>query len=254
MYFRRGLLLFSVLMVVLTIFSCDEDGDNLESYIPNEEGSTWVYSVTDNTIGTFTRTVKVKGERVIGETTCQIMEDTKSNAPEDVMRTFFHDNEINTVSIYGYESVTDGNVNWTHYFTEAWVEYYYPFVVGSSLTIIDEKGMNPTDVPFIYFPDDDIDDDGVDDTIDLTIIAYVQSQEDITVPAGTFEDAFKIYTDGDMTFHLSTWGDISVEMDNYSWNKPHIGRVKNDTTIDYDTEYIPDYESQSELTTYSFPS
>jgi hypothetical protein len=240
------------LLFFLIFFSCDNGDGNggfsLKNYIPNEDGYYWTYNVEDNyNPESFTRTTTVNGTRDIGGTTCQIMEDT-STINNNINRTFFTDNDTNTLSIYGYENENEGQ-QYPYYFTNP-IVYYYPYVIGAKVVLLNEEGISPTDFPFFGFPDDDIDNDGVDDTIDAVVEVEILSLENVNVPAGQFEDCFKIFTDGDLLFHLSLLGDYNVAMDIYSWFKPYTGRVKDTRAIDFNIPGFENYTATSELTSY----
>lgn len=243
-----------ILLIFLAIvISCDQDDSVGESpdYIPNEEGYSWTYEVEDNTLAEYTRTTAVNGTRDVGGTTCQIMETTNTNN-SNISRTFFTDNEVNTVTIYGYENVV-GGIPYPIYLDTPFA-YYYPYVVGANFTLINEEGMKPTEFPFLFFEDDDIDNDGTDDSIDVFIQLTIEKQENVSVPAGTFENCFKIHSDGDLVFHLSLLGDYDVNMDVYSWFKPYIGRVKEETTVEFGIEGFDDFSSTAELLEYDITS
>lgn len=88
----------------------------------------------------------------------------------------------------------------------------------------------------------------IDDTIDITITANVDAQEDIIVPAGTFADCYKIIYNSIMVIHLSSWGDFPLVLPIYVWFKPGVGRTKMHIQIDLpdpfeDIEYLAELES-----------
>ena len=88
----------------------------------------------------------------------------------------------------------------------------------------------------------------IDDTIDITITANVDAQEDVIVPAGTFADCYKIIYNSIMVINFSSWGDFPLVLPIYVWFKPGVGRTKMHIQIDLpdpfeDIEYLAELES-----------
>lgn len=88
----------------------------------------------------------------------------------------------------------------------------------------------------------------IDDTIDITIAASVDSQEDVIVTAGTFADCYKIIYNSIMVVHLSSWGDFPLVLPIYVWFKPGVGRMKMYIQVDLpdpfeDIEYLAELKS-----------
>jgi hypothetical protein len=204
---------------------------------------------------TYTSTETINGTRDVNGNSCQIFEEVASNDPNTINRTFFVDNDINALIIWGSERVENGTVVNTNYYNSGVLIFLYPLAVGTNWTVISVEGAKPTEIPFIggFFASDDLDGDNVDDTVDMDMGGSVLAQEDVTVPAGTFENAFKIHHNMDVTLHLSTWGDIAMDGDQDRWFMPYVGKLKNHLTLDFANPLIPDYEETSELASYNLP-
>lgn len=259
---RKILIVCTLLVaaVIPLVLSCSDDGSTtpdgeINDYVPDADGSTWTYNVIDNTKATYTSTETINGTRDVNGTSCQILERVDSDDPNSIYRTFFFDNDTNMIRIWGTERVENGTVVNTIYYNTGVLVFVYPLSVGSDWEVISVEGSKPTEIPFIggFFEDDDLDNDGTDDTVDMDMGATVASQGSVTVPAGTFEDTFKIDQHMDVTLHLTLLGDISVDGDQERWFKPYVGNIKNHLTLDYGNPAFPDYEETSELASYSLP-
>jgi hypothetical protein len=250
-----------VLISAAAIYSScgDDDGTGPgvgdEGYFPNKEGSTWVYEVNDDTrvLSTWNETRTVNGTRDVDGVTCQIIETTYSDDESKSDRTFIKDDEKSEVDVWGFESVTGGTVDDTLHFSAGLPLLEYPCSVGMSWTVYTAKGLKPSEIPFAGFEDDDLDDDGVDDTADVTVNADIVALENVTVKAGTFGDCYRIEYTFDITLYLSSFGKWPVTAVSCQWLKPYVGIVKTNTVIDLPTP-IPDEEVDEELVSYDLPA
>ncbi|UCE27745.1 MAG: hypothetical protein JSW52_03040 [Candidatus Coatesbacteria bacterium] len=256
----RSSLWFIYISVAASVLyvSCGDGGTSPgvgdEGYFPNKEGSTWTYEVTDSNIReTWNETRTVKGTRDVYGVVCQIIESTYSDAEGELDRTFIKDDEKNQVDIWGTERAVDGSVEDTFYFEVGVPWLKYPCTVGSSWHVYSAKGLKPTEIPFAGFEDDDLDDDGIPDSADVTVNADVIVQEDVSVRAGVFSDCFKVVYTFDFVVYCSEWGDWPMGATSYQWFKPYVGFVRSYTVIDLPTP-LPDSEVMEELLSYDLPS
>ena len=195
------------------------------------------------------KTANFDGTRDFKATTCQIFEVTYSDQPDYLVRFFIKDNETTQVNDWGFEFLDNGTVVYTRYFAQGYPLFKYPCVVGTAWTYYSGTGKKPTEVPLTFMLDD-MDGDGIDETVDLTITCVITEQEDVTVPAGTFEDCYVIVRTTIMTIHYSDWGDVAViTIDNVHF-KPYIGRIKTYSVTDYD-RLLEDVAITEELTSYN---
>jgi hypothetical protein len=257
---RRSLWLIYVLIPVSVLYvSCGEDGTGPgvgdEGYFPNGEGSTWTYEVIDDAGSLSVRNEirTVKGTGVVDGVTCQIVEVTFSDDDSTLDRFYIKDDEESRLDVYGIETVNDGTVEEVYYFGDPVSLFEYPCYVGASWHVYSAKGLKPSDVPFAGFEDDDLDDDGIPDFVDVTVNADVVARENVSVRAGDFNDCFKVaYTFGLMVYY-SEWGAWPMNATSYQWFKPYVGFVRTHTVIDLPTP-LPDSEVTEELLSYDLPS
>jgi len=254
---RRFIFLFHPILFSLLIISCGEEGGGgggNENYIPNKEGSTWTYNCVETQTQPYEQTVLVKGTREVCGKNCQIEETTMTLEPDHISRTFFVDNDKDKWIIYGSEEEDSGKITHYHEFHNGLEYVHYPFNVGNEWNIYSAQGIKPLDCPFLSdeFDSNDIDGDGKDDTMDLTISAKVEGTEDVSVPAGNFTDCYKVRYTYDITFHFTQLGDFHVVYTDDVWTKPYTGTVKWHFVMDM-PDPMPDYEITAELKSYYLP-
>jgi hypothetical protein len=256
---RRSLWLIYVLIPVSFLYvSCGDDGIGPgvgdEGYFPNRDGSTWTYEVTDDaeTLSVRNETRTVKGTGVVDGVTCQIMEVTFSDDESSLERIYIKDDEESRLDVYGIESVTDGTADEGYYFDVPVPLLEYPCYVGASWDVYSAKGLKPSDVPFAGFEDDDLDDDGIPDSADVTVNADVIAREDVNVKAGAFSGCFKVAYTFDVMVYYSEWGEWPMDATSYQWFKPYVGFVRSYTVINLPTP-LPDSEVTEELLSYDLP-
>jgi hypothetical protein len=245
---------FVFLLLAVIFLSCDEEGTENRSYFPNTNGSTWIYKITAEIGGgeplTYDQTMTINGTMVIDNVTCQIMVRTDTLTPDQEIRGFFYDNESTSVMGYGedvYQS--DVLIRSVRYSTPL-DNLEYPLAINKNWTMMNLTGIKPTAFPFISFNTDDLDNDGVDDTMDSYITANVPLQEDITVPAGTFTACYKIKYDCNLTIHFSELGDQTVTFPVEVWFQPEVGRVKLHYSVDF-PDPMQDLQVTAELESYT---
>jgi len=242
------------LLIALMVISCESPNTGDAKYFPNTNGSTWIYNVTAEIGGgeplTYDQTFTINGTMVIDTVTCQIMVRTDTLTPDQEFRGFFYDNESASVKGYGedvYQS--DVLIRSVRYSTPL-DNLEYPLVINKNWTMMNLTGIKPTAFPFISFNTDDLDNDGVDDTMDSYITANTPLQEDITVPAGTFTACYKIKYDCNLTIHFSELGDQTVTFPVEVWFQPEVGRVKLHYSVDF-PDPMQDLQVTAELESYT---
>jgi len=249
----RKILLLSLVILALFIITCGKEEQDFSKYIPNGDQSKWVYNVTYNNEEPYVLTEKINGTEVINNIICQVFEETVSNDTSSLTKNYYTDNNRDTLNWYGsahfINSVEDYRCSWDPVF----LMFQYPFTVNKNWVPFNKKGMKPMEVPFLgpEMDSNDIDQDGEDDSVDMSIIATVETTEDVTVPAGTFAQAYKIRYDITIIFYLTRYPyPFTGQMTYYNWYKPEVGRVKGYVKLDLPDEWGKDFEQTEELVTY----
>ncbi|RLC40684.1 MAG: hypothetical protein DRH51_04925 [Candidatus Coatesbacteria bacterium] len=253
---RRLTLAVSIIALIVLVLSCGEDDGNggTENYIPHKDGSTWTYQVTSNLGPPYQQTQTINGTRNIQGINCQVIETIITLDPNHITRSFFVDNDTDKQTFYGFEEEEGGEITYYSEFPEGIVFLRYPFTVGDEWEIYSAEGIKPTECPFIsdYFDDDDFDDDGQDDTMDISIKAKVEAQEDVKVTAGDFSNCYRILYSYDITLHCTDMGEIDIDYTDTVWVKPYTGTVKWQFSMEL-PDPMPDNELVAELIDYSLP-
>ncbi|MGQ9707122.1 MAG: hypothetical protein ACUVWP_09045 [bacterium] len=247
-------IVFSILLLsFLAIIVCDEDEQNLTKYIPNGDQSYWVFSVTGTDIDPYEKTEKINGTEKIDNTTCQVVEQTFSYDPSLLIKNFYTDNDKDTVNWYGTAHFINGVENYRSLWDPVYLLFKYPFSIGKNWVPFNKQGMKPTEAPFLgpFMEDDDIDNDDKDDNVDMSVIATVEANEDVTVPAGTFTGTYKIKYDVTVIFHLTRFPyPVIGQLIYYNWYKPEVGQVKGHLIFDLPNDWNADFEQTEELKLY----
>jgi len=251
----KGKITIPILFVsLLLILTCGEDNQqDLSKYIWNGDQSFWVYSVTGTNIEPYEQTTKINGTETINSINCQVFEQTISNDPSSLAKNYYTDNEKDTVNWYGTSHLTNGVEDYRTTWDPVFLMFQYPFSINKTWVPFNKDGMKPTETPFLgpNMDDDDIDNDGKDDNIDMSIIATVETTEDVVVPAGTFTGAYKIRYDVTIIFHLTrTPYPVTGQLTYYNWYKAEVGQVKGFLNFDMPDEYNADFEQTEELKLY----
>jgi hypothetical protein len=256
---RRSLWLIYMLIPVAVLYvSCGDEGAGPgigdEGYFPNRDGSTWTYEFNDDVsaLSTWNETRTVNGTRDVSGVACQIMEVTYSNGESETDRIFIKDNEESRVDVWGMERLVDGTVEETFNLDASIPLLKYPCYVGANWHVYSAKGLKPSDVPFAGFENDDLDDDGIPDSADVTVNADVIAREDVNVKAGAFSGCFKVAYTFDVVVYYSEWGEWPMDATSYQWFKPYVGFVRSYTVINLPTP-LPDSEVTEELLSYDLP-
>jgi hypothetical protein len=94
---------------------------------------------------------------------------------------------------------------------------HFPLHLGLTIETLDKKGL---------FLGEDIDGDGINDTLDITDEYTVTAMEPITVPAGIFQNSARIESREVQTYHSSAFGiTATVTTTQTEWVAPGIGFV-----------------------------
>jgi hypothetical protein len=243
-----------LLLPAVVFLSCGGENENTAGYFPNTNGSTWMYKVTAEIGGgqplTYYQTYTINGTMVIDGVTCQIQVRTDTFTPAQEIRGFFYDNESSSVKDYGEDVYQNDTLVRSVRYSTPLDNLEYPLAINKNWTMMNLTGINPTAFPFINFNSDDLDNDGIDDTMDSLILANTPLQEDITVPAGTFTACYKIIYTCNLVIHFSQLGDQSVVFPVEVWFQPEVGRVKFHYTVDF-PDPVQDVQITAELESYT---
>jgi len=231
--------LIGALLVGIILAGCEKKKEEPtqppvgENYIPYKVGNFWEYQVTEAET-TFTIRQSVIGETAIGGKTVMIVEQRDSRYPDDWTRTYF---EVTTdaVLMHGLEEYDSSQGDTTGFFFDPALRWaQIPFETGQSWTVLQFAGK-PSEF-FLLGDDalpDDINGDGVDDTIELAISGTVEAEETVQAAGETFQ-AFKVGYVGQGVIHLTGVMDIPLQMSiSTIWFAPFKGIVK---LVEYDPE------------------
>lgn len=214
---------------VISCSSGDDDDDNNDDssgdYFPNGEGTVWLYNATDYESGTQSEgRVAISGTANFGGVACQRVSETDSAFPNEELRRYVVDTG-SEVRMYGYEILENGQIVESLVYPTYFANYSYPFSAGQEWTVLNLSGimasdLDPNDV-------DDIDGDGQPDSVDILISGKVLEQTTLTVPAGTFNEVYKIQIYFSVTIHSTLWGNYSFNwIDEHYWFAPYVGILK----------------------------
>lgn len=245
---------FVFLLLAAIFLSCSEEGAEDTNYFPNTDGSTWIYNMTVQ-IGegeplTYDQTFTINGTMVVDTVTCQIMVRTDTLTPNQEINGFFYDNESSSVKDYGEDVYQDDVLVRSVRYSTPLDNLEYPLAINKNWTMMNLTGIKPTAFPFITFNTDDLDNDGIDDTMDSHIIANTLLQEDITVPAGTFTACYKIVYTCNLVIHFSELGDQSVVFPVEVWFQPEVGRTKFHYSVEF-PDPMQNLQVTAELESYT---
>lgn len=248
---------------LLFALSCSDESnvvsggdDPFFDYIPTMEGCTWEYDVlyVSGSYDRYTRIDTISGTREINGENYAIIECAYPHIPDYYEHTFFADDGTSLLTHRGYEVEQNGEVVYYFDYGSVLPIYDYPFVTGNEWDVFAAEGANPSEVPTAFlnwvFAGDDIDGDGIDDTLDITISAEVLEREDVTVPAGDFAECCYIRYDADSMMHMSHYGDYRATGTKYVWFRPNVGVVKSHMIWEYS---MGSEQEIVELVSYDFP-
>lgn len=213
------------------------------SYIPIDVGSYWIYEITSQ-VGSFNATSKavmaITGEKDVMGKKCAVLTTEIGSTwsySKNIIRTFFYDDRTGNITINGFLQENGGKVLQYEEYERGIIQYKYPFRVGASWTISRAKNINPSSIMLLNTRTNDIDSDGFDDFVDMTVSAKVVGVDDIKVPAGYFSQCFKIVYSYIIVIHCTFWGDIDMKVTDTIWFKPYIGMVKEEKVVDWPTPF-----------------
>lgn len=196
-------------------------GGPVGDYLGLAEGKGWAYRTTvkDSSVGfpaevdTFADTTRVLDEFLLDGHPAYLMEYVRDDEPP-TLDTLWEDGD----SLMGDFPLNDTGFILTLYKT--------PFEIG--------RRWGGT-----HIFTEDIDEDGVPDTITFTDSIRVVSQEDIEVPYGHITDAYKLERKWDIEFGFSSIPGMKAggTGTGLEWYKPDLGRVKD--TLHARTWYLP---------------
>ncbi|MFC1851313.1 hypothetical protein ACFL27_14040 [candidate division CSSED10-310 bacterium] len=247
------LLIFSLFSLCgLSFMSCgddDDDDDTTMDYFPNADGSSWIFTITDHEDNTTAeRTSTIDGTKTFNQVNCQIMKDRLSDEPGTEYYTYAVDTG-SELMVYGYELYENGSLTTTLVLPVPFKNLVYPMTVGQTWQVVAMTDVKLSDFE-LGEENDDLDGDGIDDTMDVTITATVREQANVSVPAGSF-DSFKIESRVVATIHLSSVGDVPMSgVVTNLWFAPGVNVVKE---LNYNFQQATLTET-AELKSYSLGS
>jgi len=224
-------------------------GDGDAAYYPNGDGSRWAYRYQRyfNNVpygdaydydDAFDGTAEVGGREVQRLV-------RKPRGSKDYELFFVGDDDANYVLTYGRELYKEGRMLTGAYYEPPWTALVYPLAVNRTWSEVKQEGLSPA---ALALPED-LDNDGRLDMVDIEVVSTVVTREDLTLPAGTFEDCYKIRRTIYASFHMTAGGDVEAAYVQYYWFKPYRGYIQ----ISGDEVTVPNaarYTFLSQLTSY----
>jgi len=209
------------------------------NYIPFEQGSTWEYQVTNTESGMATinyfNEIRINGTKAInGKSTTVFVESNFDNSGIPIEGYLIKD--LNGVTNYGDNDTNDTFVPQI----VPYQEVNFPATPGYSFIQSHKTGLDFGE---------DVDSDGVNETIDILSTITVVGLETVTVPAGTFVNCALVKTD----ILMEVRGSSDNSLYNFhglgsSWYAPDVGPVKMtlemtapDGSTETDSEVLTDY-------------
>lgn len=235
-YFKKKwVVLTGILAILISISACsdssDDNNNSSEDYFPNTDGTTWNYSVQNNLDSTtYESTSIISGTKNFAGADCQVIIDTATDSPNEETRNFVVDTGSD-IKNYGYETYKNGQLDETFTFPATLVQFQYPFTTSQTWDVVNLTGIRPS----LWDPEesDDFDNDGQADSIDIKISAYVFKEENVSVPAGTF-NSFEIDYTMTLVIHASSAGNLTISGSTEKiWFVPKIGVIKSE---EYETD------------------
>ena len=217
-----------------------------EEYFPDTPGSRWTYrgQISEGPLQIvdlkfFTNVSTVSGTKTINGAKVTVFHDTNpgNHGPSD---SFYRRDAVGIV-YYGSEPGTPLEEQITPYQI-----FRFPLTIPSSFQQFDRTGINFGT---------DMDRDGTDEKVDVQGWSTVIGRENITVPAGAFQDAIKVEARMRMRIHLSgssrtisgsdvmtAWFAKGVGLVKYS-ERQELAAVKDDRGVVTEiTEELEEYE------------
>lgn len=189
-----------------------------EDYFPDTPGSRWSYrgQISEGPLQVvelkfFTNVSTVSGTKTINGAKVTVFHDTNpgNHGPSDS----FYRRDAAGIVYYGSEPGTPLEEQITPYQI-----FRFPLMIPSSFQQFDRAGLDFGT---------DMDRDGMDEKVDAQGWSTVIGRENITVPAGTFQDAIKVEARMKMRIHLSgSSRTISGSDVMTAWFAKGIGLVK----------------------------
>ncbi len=189
-----------------------------QRYFPFNDGNLWVTKETVSTNGTVTENhtwfTRSAGTKLVGNVIASVMSET--DVTVGTVSESYVLNDATGITDYGNNSPTDTLTAAANPYPNRMVNF--PIQVGASFKQFDKTGLDSGH---------DLDGDGKNELLDITLNVVVQGFESVTTAAGAFQNCLRIDTNIIETVTLSTNGTkvvvTGVESD---WYAQDIGPVK----------------------------
>jgi hypothetical protein len=187
-----------------------------ENYFPLNQGDTWVSSQTISGTGMANKTslimARVSGTKVINGVTATVITNSYSDTPNTTDCYLVKDG----AGVWNYGDNTAGNSLYKH--VAPYLAFKFPVSTEDTFTAIDKSGID-------YGAD--LDGDGANETMNVSLVTKSSGLETVAVPAGTFANSARVEFDWVVTIKYSsnnTEHTITRKMVN--WYAPGVGVVK----------------------------
>jgi hypothetical protein len=190
---------------------------DLGNYFPFTQGNFWKYQGTIVHNGgsptAFQNSTTVTGTRLVNAISTFVLLDTNPDNQGSAEENYVSKDSTG-VTLHGDNDTTDP-------ITPQLVPVQtvrFPLNLGMSIVTVDRKGL-----PF----GQDLDGDGINDTVDIKFEYVVKTLEFITVPAGTFQNCARVENGQTITAHSSAFGvTATVTTMQTEWLAPGVGFLK----------------------------
>jgi hypothetical protein len=199
------------------ILNLSGPGD-VNDYLPLETGNYWHFRGSSNNEFFYHSSVNIPGSTLVNGITSQILQELNVYATGPVTQSFLIE-DANGIANMGSDELGDPFAAGT---VPYW-EYRFPLTVGTQFTQLDRSAINLNE---------DLDGDGVNDSVAVHAEVTVEAMESVTVPAGSFDNVLRIHREADLTYSLTADNSrVAGTADELAWLAPGVGWIRRSATL-----------------------